>query len=596
MDNTTQALAKRHRLTLNASVAVLLAVLFAYVWISVANGRGTLRLAVHEQSKQLALALEDAIDVVRSHVFIGRTSVEHAFVRGGGANKSGQEVIRSESAALFVDPKANPDAGEFAAALASASKMLPATAATHRWNPIFQWTYFYDAKARWFMIYPYLSQEDLFSATKTGDISAALRRLFDADGSRPIETVGPNKNPSRDMRWTAPYDDIAGKGRMVSLLAPVYLADQYMGVVGTDVTLKTLSKVVKSHAPLIGRALVVDTAGTVLADSGGALEGAARRVAIADIFPGLTTLPAEGDKAWLRFPVRGTEWTVLVSLPDSVLNRVILRDLASAFLVGILLVAGLLVLVWLQHRRTADLIRASASLEETRESLVHADRLGSLGGLIAGVGREIETPLRQAAQAATDLKNGLEVFREQQKVGLRRSELEEFVSRIDQNGEQLARQIDEASDLLQRFRQLAVDQASEGSRRFKLRELADNVLAVLRPALKRGGCTAENAIAAELEATGDAGAIGQALHHLFNDALERSRPGQTFQLTAGWDLNRQGELIEITLTDNSTTAPDAASDSLGLARRLARQIPGGELAIESGPDGNRLILRLPMTS
>ena len=48
------------------------------------------------------------------------------------------------------------------------------------------------------------------------------------------------------MRWTRSYDDAGGKGRMVSLLAPVYLADRMLGAIGADVTLKQLDGVLQA--------------------------------------------------------------------------------------------------------------------------------------------------------------------------------------------------------------------------------------------------------------------------------------------------------------------------------------------------------------
>jgi hypothetical protein len=580
----------KQKRTLFLTGTVLLATLFVYAWISVIGERHALRLEVREQGKQSALSLEDAIDVLRSHVFTVRRTAEHGLVRAEGNRRDGYELILAESGALHLDPKADVKPESFKRNLAAASAILPGVAAAHQWNPVFQWSYFYDAKARWFLIYPHLSAEDLFRTTKTGDLSAAIRVTLEGGGTRPIELVGPRNNPTRDMRWTPPYEDAVGKGRMVSLLAPVYLGDEYLGVVGTDVTLKQLGTILRRHIPAVGRSLVVDERDTVLADSGDAMNVRTDYVKVANLFP---KPPDEGDPAWQRLPLRGTSWTLWVYATDSHLNTVAVSNLIPSFAVAGLLGLAIFVIVWLQQRRSKDLTATVEVLEETRSALVRADRLGAMGGMVASVSREIEAPLHQSAQTIQALQGGVAVFREQQQRGLRRSELEDFVARVDQSGEQLARQVAEADDLLQRFRQLAVDQASAQARQFRLRDVADNVVAVLRPALKRIGCSVDNAIATELAVTADAGTLGQILHYLLNDAIDRSHPGQTLQFTAGWNDDRSGEVVELVLSDTAGTPPDANAENLLLASRLAQQGLGGQLLFVTSEDGSRITLRMP---
>lgn len=54
--------------------------------------------------------------------------------------------------------------------------------------------------------------------------------------------VTPENNPQRKQQWTPLYDDPAGQGLMISAIAPIYVDDEFIGVVGTDVTLKNLTE------------------------------------------------------------------------------------------------------------------------------------------------------------------------------------------------------------------------------------------------------------------------------------------------------------------------------------------------------------------
>lgn len=52
----------------------------------------------------------------------------------------------------------------------------------------------------------------------------------------------PKFNPEKKLLWTPLYQDPAEQGLMISAIAPVYVNDNFIGVVGTDLTLKNLLK------------------------------------------------------------------------------------------------------------------------------------------------------------------------------------------------------------------------------------------------------------------------------------------------------------------------------------------------------------------
>lgn len=73
-------------------------------------------------------------------------------------------------------------------------------------------------------------------------------------------------NPTRGPRWTSIYADPAGKGWMLSCIAPVYVGDELKGVVGLDVTVgEMLDSIVRSSLPWGASSLLVAPSGTILA-------------------------------------------------------------------------------------------------------------------------------------------------------------------------------------------------------------------------------------------------------------------------------------------------------------------------------------------
>lgn len=73
-------------------------------------------------------------------------------------------------------------------------------------------------------------------------------------------------NPKKEVVWTDAYLDPAGKGWMISAVAPVYKKDFLEGVVGIDVTIENLiSNMLSIKLPYKSSAMIVDEKGNILA-------------------------------------------------------------------------------------------------------------------------------------------------------------------------------------------------------------------------------------------------------------------------------------------------------------------------------------------
>ena len=139
----------------------------------------------------------------------------------------------------------------------------------------------------------------------------------------------------------------------------------------------------------------------------------------------------------------------------------------------------------LAQQRTAELSQALADLKTTQNKLIESEKMSALGGLVAGVAHEINTPVGIGITAASLLAEKTTEFFESYKSGqMKRSQLEKFLDTAMQSSSMVLSNLNRAADLIQSFKQVAVDQSTEEQRTFNLKQYLSEVLISLRPKLR----------------------------------------------------------------------------------------------------------------
>ena len=147
-----------------------------------------------------------------------------------------------------------------------------------------------------------------------------------------------------------------------------------------------------------------------------------------------------------------------------------------------------------ERTRAADELRAArdraekalADLRTTQRSLIEAEKMASLGQMVAGVAHEINTPVGIALTAASHLADETRHLRTAMDDGsLRKSQLADYVETAADAARLLMSNMHRASELIQSFKQVAVDRSSDERRGFDLRAYVDEVILSLGPRLKR---------------------------------------------------------------------------------------------------------------
>jgi len=253
------------------------------------------------------------------------------------------------------------------------------------------------------------------------------------------------------------------------------------------------------------------------------------------------------------------------------------------------------------------------SLELTQRRIIEQEKLASLGRLVAGVAHEINTPVGIAITISTNFAEKFRLLLSKINTGqLRKVELESFVQNSEEGLELLHSSLDKAATLIQSFKQVAVNQASEDRRSFNLNSNLDKLLRTLRHQLKNLNIRYQLNIPEEICMDSYPGPLGQVITNIFNNAvlhgLEHSDNG-LICISASQSI----EEVVIHITDNGqgisktllprifepfvTTKFGRGGSGLGLhiVHNIVTGILGGEIQVSSEPKlGSCFTLKLPL--
>jgi len=265
-----------------------------------------------------------------------------------------------------------------------------------------------------------------------------------------------------------------------------------------------------------------------------------------------------------------------------------------------------------QSRDAAE--RALDELKATQASLIQAEKMASLGQLVAGVAHEVNTPIGITITGASQLQALIGELSDRHTANaLKKSDFQRFLSDGMEMANLILSNSTRAANLVQSFKLVAVDQSSDERRPFLLRDYIDELLRSLHPTYKaRIALTIDVACPADLELDGYPGALSQILTNLIMNALvhalDPEKPGRI--AIAARMLGP--DMVELSVADDGngiaadvlpkifdpffTTRRGAGGSGLGLhiVYNLVTGRLHGTIGVESRPgEGTRFTLRFP---
>lgn len=262
-----------------------------------------------------------------------------------------------------------------------------------------------------------------------------------------------------------------------------------------------------------------------------------------------------------------------------------------------------------------ELSRALAELKSARQEIMRSERLAALGALVAGIAHELNTPIGNSVLAASALDDRAREFFAGIGQGLRRSDLERFGADTARATGLMLRSLHRAADLIECFKQVAVDQTSSQRREFDLATLVDGMAKTLGPSLREAGVTLDIDAAPGVTMDSYPGALCQIITQLTRNTLVHA-----FAPGAGGAIHvkvwADGAAACLEFSDNGvgippdhmvrvfepfyTTRMGEGTGGLGLhvVHNLIANVLGGTIEVHSGGGrpGVWFDMRLPMSA
>jgi len=241
------------------------------------------------------------------------------------------------------------------------------------------------------------------------------------------------------------------------------------------------------------------------------------------------------------------------------------------------------------------------NLQKTQEQLIESEKMAAIGGLVAGVAHEINTPVGIGITAISNLVDDVQKMAGlYEKDLISRKEFKGFLESAYDTAKLIQKNLERTAALVQSFKQVSADQASEQQRVFALKEYLNDILLSLRPKFREKNITFKIECDDKLQLNSFPGIYAQIFTNLLLNSLQHGFPEKdTGTIGIKTDINK--EWLKIRYTDDGAGIskkdlphifePFYTSDKhrgtglgLNIVYNLVRQRLHGTITCESEPE------------
>lgn len=257
------------------------------------------------------------------------------------------------------------------------------------------------------------------------------------------------------------------------------------------------------------------------------------------------------------------------------------------------------------HERTED-------LKNAQQQLILAEKMASLGQLVAGVAHEINTPLGNSITALSYTQDSSrEIQKKFTDKTLTVDDFGEFLKNSNESMGLMQTNLYKASELVQTFKNVAVNQSVEEIIEFSLAKHIHEVLVTLRPQIKQTQVNIEVNVDEQLMIASFPGAYYHIISNMIVNSLRHAFPDKTGNISI--TINKQQDQLHLHYQDDGigmdeatrnrifdpffTTKRGDGGTGLGMymTYNIVTQRLGGTITAVSEPGkGTQFDLRVPL--
>ena len=252
-------------------------------------------------------------------------------------------------------------------------------------------------------------------------------------------------------------------------------------------------------------------------------------------------------------------------------------------------------------------------LKQQYKHIIENEKMAALGNLVAGVAHEINTPLGIGLSSASFINKINNLNRQKLAEGqMSKHDLETFMEQLNETTEILDNNLTRAAELIQSFKQIAVDQSSEALLNFNLKDTIDGVILSLRHEYKQQEHRLTNNCPDTIMLTSYPGAFSQVFTNLIMNSIQHAF-GERHNGKIQFDCGEKDGKVEIIYTDDGkgiseeiigkiyepffTTRRQQGNSGLGMhiVFNIVTQKLKGTIQCENKPEGGiKFTIKIPI--
>lgn len=179
-------------------------------------------------------------------------------------------------------------------------------------------------------------------------------------------------------------------------------------------------------------------------------------------------------------------------------------------------------------------------LNIAQTSLIESEKMAAIGGLVAGVAHEINTPLGISITATSSLVETTDKLAKNFELNqVSRKELSHYLEGAKLSAKLISNNLQRSADLVSNFKLVAVDQSNSELRLYEVKKYSNKILSSLQSELKNKKCNLTLSCDDEVKLWGDPGVLTQIITNLVMNSI----------IHAFENTDKRNIDIEITTTD-----------------------------------------------